>query len=1099
MMIGLAARAASVGFVAAIARLAMFAVSAIFARFTRVTRVAGLVGLANLAAWAGPAPAQGLDAALLARITRAASEIHAALPASRPGHGTTDYPGHAEGDVPKSYAMVLLAELDRRGRRWRAGEADLARTAGQWLLANADSNRDGVVGWGLPVAWDAYDDGSVNPAHTQYTISTAIVVDALLTWADRDADAPRARIRATVHAALAPYLDARHASPSGMAPYSLAAADRRYDTFNPAAYLAGQLQRASLAVADHRERERYLAAADATMAALLKHRQQAPGSGHWFWHYSVQQALPNDLPHAGYVIAGIRAYIEHGGRLAARFDWPAVRGHLVDFRGPAGELRAFPSLRAELKLAARSYDLGFALHLACTETGTADVAALVPWLVGAIDGYRTTASGRPRYLKYPRAAAPAAAVPPAGVAPLVVNEYEAYLYRGLTSCAMAPRAAAMATGPVNAASAASAAGTSGIEGRSNAVVPLAATAASTALARELAAPAATKTATANPVVPLLPADAGLVGFDAGKRATITRADGLRLVLDTPGVPVKTLARGAASFVFLRRHPDDALHLLRYEGTRLVCRLEVRHGSDPTAQPSLRAATLHAGRVHAVVHHNPSEANFHLAWDGDKDCPERIGKTTRLPSLEEPAGSTYEMIPSLHFHVVASERLWLAGGNMQLEIGPDGPLAVQRLRACRPIIETVATPAGLAHLCLSSTVDATTGARRHLVVAPPGVAAPMLDPAAGVPWRLSWSGGALRIDHARSAAQLRHLIRRDIAATAPGGWMEFGINNEEGRIPWSQIYYLNGLLDLLDLARRDAQALELFAPLLPEVRQRLDLEMQWLDEHVAAGRHATRAFTVDRSRALFGVQTARFLLLMRRYLTELPDPRPLAGYAALKRAVPKLEGHIEVLATSGEDPRWIRPGLAHLRWPRGSKFSFDGLPVPYNHQNEWAYAVLATANDDTPAAAVRAATDVLRHFTDRIAPAGRLPASGQWDYWWGRAWDGWDEAAGVSVNRPVYAGDRIKAWISFRTIDAMALVSGAPRLGADEARQARASAQALAARGALYPFANHAWMATDPAIHLATPVAHEYVRVSAPWEIGSAVWSAAVLAGRWRAE
>jgi len=177
---------------------------------------------------------------LRAVATAAASEIHAALPRQRPGFGVTDYPGHAEGDVPKSYAMVLLAELDRRGRAWRAGEANLARVAGDWLLANADSNGDGVIGWGLPVAWDAYDDGSTNSAHTEYTITTAIVIDALLTWAERDAQAPRARIREVVHAAVRPYLDPRVASPSGMAPYSLAAADRRYDTFNPAAYLAGR-------------------------------------------------------------------------------------------------------------------------------------------------------------------------------------------------------------------------------------------------------------------------------------------------------------------------------------------------------------------------------------------------------------------------------------------------------------------------------------------------------------------------------------------------------------------------------------------------------------------------------------------------------------------------------------------------------------------------------------------------------------------------------------------------------------------------------------------------------------------------------------------
>lgn len=450
----------------------------------------------------------------------AASEIHAALPGERPGFGATDYPGHTEGDVPKSYAMVLLAETERRGHSWRAGEANLARVAGEWLLANADSNGDGVVGWGLPVAWDAYEDGSVNPPHTEYTISTAIVIDALLGWAERDPMAPHARIRETVRRAIEPYLDTRVASPSGMAPYSLAQADRRYDTFNPAAYLAGQIQRAGLDVDDHRLRERYLAAADATMRAVLQHRKLAPGSGHWYWNYSVQQALPNDLPHAGYMIAGIRAYLEHGGRLAGRFDWYAVLHHLGDFKGEAGEVRAFPVFTKALKLAARSYDLGFALHLACTETRT---AALAPWLMGSLARYRTAGA---RYLKYPKGSP---------TPELVINEYEAYLYRGLSSCAIAALPSAPASGSASASVSAPAwasaiawmsrwlhAGSrdsSSPSGASSAVgvSPLRGTDHTVALARRLAGPPVAPGA----VVPLLPPDAGIVSFDAAKRPQLT--------------------------------------------------------------------------------------------------------------------------------------------------------------------------------------------------------------------------------------------------------------------------------------------------------------------------------------------------------------------------------------------------------------------------------------------------------------------------------------------------------------------------------------------------------------------------------------------------
>ena len=1010
------------------------------------------------------------------------------MPPAHPGRGTIDYPGHVEGDVPKAYAMVLLAELERLGRPGRADQANLARTAGEWLLTNADSNGDGIIGWGLPVAWDAYDDGSTNPPDTEYTISTAIVIDALLTWAERDPEAPRPRIRQVVQAAIAPYLEARFASPTGMAPYSLAAADRRYDTFNPAAYLAGQMQRASMGVDQAALRQRYQAAADASMRVLLAQRRLAQGSGHWYWHYSVQQALPNDLPHAGYMIEGVRAYIEHGGRLAEHFDWPAVLGHLADFRGaadPGSEVRAFPSFYPELKLPARSYDLGIALHLACSDPR---LAPLVPGLMGAVGRYRTAAA---RYLKYPAGTSSGGG---ASEPALVINEYEAYLYRGLTRCAL------VATTPTARPSPSATA----------AVTPLVASPHTALHARRLMG----RPAAPGDLVPLLPSEAGLVSFDALARAQITRSDGLRLALSEAGVPVRVLEQGETTYVFHRRHPDDRLTLLRYERQRLTCRLELSHGDDPTAVPMLRAAVLAGTRLHAVIYHNPSQANWHSDWDVGKGsggaCPRPAGGPHALPSLGEPAGSTYEMVPALHFHLdratlptaggATPVRLWLAGGNVQMLIGEAGPDAITRIPGCWHVVESTVTPRGLAHLCIAAPTDATTAAPPLVVVAPAGLLTPALDTTHGVPWNLRWSLGALQIDHAAGPRALRHLLRRDLARTAPGGWLEFGINNDEGRIPWSQIYYLNGLLDLLDLAQRDVHALELFGPLLGEVRRRLDMEMRLLDAHVAAGRHATRAFTVDRSRALFGVQTGRFLLVMHRYRTEVPEALPMASYERLRGAVQQLEGHIEVLATEGEDPRWIEPGRHHLRWPKGSAFAFDGLAVPFNHQNEWAHAVLATAEAGTPEAVRRAATDVLQHFVDRIAPAAELPAAGVWDYWWGRAYDGWDgraERHRPSVNTPRYGGDRIKAWISFRTIDAMALVSGAAALGEKEEQAARRSAASLVERGLLYPFANHVLVQRDGAIHLSPRVAQEYARVSAPWELSNAVWALAVLSAQRR--
>jgi hypothetical protein len=54
------------------------------------------------------------------------------------------------------------------------------RAAAQWLAANSDLDKDGKPGWGLPQAWDAFQDGSENPPNTPYTVTTAVVLHGIL-------------------------------------------------------------------------------------------------------------------------------------------------------------------------------------------------------------------------------------------------------------------------------------------------------------------------------------------------------------------------------------------------------------------------------------------------------------------------------------------------------------------------------------------------------------------------------------------------------------------------------------------------------------------------------------------------------------------------------------------------------------------------------------------------------------------------------------------------------------------------------------------------------------------------------------------------------
>ena len=967
-----------------------------------------------------------------------------------PGRGATDYPGNTVEDVPKSYAMVLLAELARKKHLGTTDFRNLEATAGQWLLDHADENRDGVIGWGVPVAWDAYGDDSENPAHTEYSISTAIVLDALLSWREVVAGPKAEEILRIAERSATPYLRREMWSPAGMLPYSLRESDRRYDTFNSAMYLAGQLQRLANLTTSKELAEKLQDAADSTVAALIQHRQISPESGAWYWNYSVSEPTPNDLPHASYIAVGLADYVRYGGRLAGQIKLDSVLEHINEFMPTALQtsdalrpfIRAWPRFRKDVTLEARSYDLGMALHLACTYQS---LNPLRRALFDAVPDYRTSTG---EYQKYPvRSTHP----------PLVVAEYESYLYRGLADCLVATAPAAERR-------------TEGLPQRPGATSTLRAEVmralAPRSLVGEIEVPFVRLSAEGQ--------SASVQYTPETMMARVMLSDGNSIRLPYPGVPVALIGTGSKQAIFMRSLPEGELLLVSASGGN---RLLIRHAPD--REPMFRVATLHQGRLYLVYYDNPTLSNWLLRLEHGPTGWQPIGAAVKLPSLEDPAGRTYEMIPRVEF-VSGGGRLWFAGGGLKAEIDTEGNVREGRFNGCMRAVEVVLGPDGPLALCANK--DASDPA--WIIAGAPQQ--PALDLKRGVPWNLRMVGNVPVVDYAASPKKLLAMLTRDLQRAQQSGWMEFGINNEEGRIPWSQIYYLNGFLDLIALALADDGAAQMFMPLIPAVRQRLDMEMALIDAHWREGRYRTRAFTVDRSSALFAVQTGRLLLLMNRYKNELPQALPLASYSDVRSAVTSLRGHIEVLSRRGESPSWMAAGRPHLRWPKGSKFSFDGLNVPFNHQNEWAYAVLRAGSPETRYR--DAAQQIISYFGEQIAPGGMLPTSGVWNYWWGKAYDGWSETEGVSVNRPSYSGDKIKAWISFRTIDAMAFASAYDSLPSPDRERMIESVGTLVQQGKVYPFASYELLRLQMLVLPSWAIALRFARVSSPWELQNAVWA-----------
>ena len=976
--------------------------------------------------------------------------LQSRLNPSHPGRGVTDYPGNTVEDVPKSYAMVLLGELARKKHASTASFLNLEALAGQWLLDHADENRDTVIGWGVPVAWDAYGDGSENPAHTEYSISTAIVMDALLTWREVVASPKADEIISLVEKAALPYLAREVWTPAGMLPYSLRESDRKYDTFNSAMYLAGQFQRLSTLTSNKALAARLRDAADSTVHAHVKQKKVSSETGAWYWYYSISESTPNDLPHAAYIVQGLSDYVTFGGRLSETIDLEAVSKHIEEFVPSTTSLkepiRAWPQFRKDVSIEARSYDIGMALHIACTNKKLTHIQNR---FVNSVSSYR---SENGAYLKYPVGSSHNQ---------LVVAEYESYLYRGLASCLAANVTA------------------SDLRQRPSAVSKID--------HPNQGAIWATPAAIPNPrddqevaFVKLLSShSAPRVLFSPSKnRAQLDFPNGKKIVLPSGTLPIDLLETGETTVVVLRGIPDGKLWLMPLNGDS---RFEIIHASNRL--PIYRAAAFFEGRIYLVYYDNPTSANWLLLFEHSNDAWHRVGQPMRLPSLQDPAGSTYEMIPRMEF-VKSGDRMWITGGTLNAEILPNGAINEGRFLDCVRAIEVLPTNTGPIALCNSANPNLG-----RWILSGASSSTP-LDSKNSIPWNLRIVDGRPQIDLARSDKDLALLLVRDLMRAQHSGWMEFGVNNEEGRIPWSQIYYLNGFLDIVKLARANPDIAKLFAPLIPLIKQRLALEMALIDQHWKAKRFLTRAFTVDRSPALFAVQSARLLLLYERYQTEIPGAVALPSYADVRSSVTHLRSHIEVIAYADTRSRWMDPNQPYLMWPKGSKFYFDGLNVPFNHQNEWAYSVIRAGLPDSPRR--KDAQGVIRYFSQQVVPLGAFPETGEWNYWWGQAYDGWNDAQSISVNKSSYGGDKIKAWISFRTIDAMALLSTYGAAAGVKNEVLVESAVDLIREGKVYPFAAYELLRLGILALPNDATAHSYARVSSPWELQSAAWALATL-------
>jgi hypothetical protein len=336
------------------------------------------------------------------------------------------------------------------------------------------------------------------------------------------------------------------------------------------------------------------------------------------------------------------------------------------------------------------------------------------------------------------------------------------------------------------------------------------------------------------------------------------------------------------------------------------------------------------------------------------------------------------------------------------------------------------------------------------------------------------GGTPRWRCAQSRAELAGLLRTDLQRMPHGGLIDYGASNLEGRMAWSQTYYLSGLLQLVG-GRLPALAA---ASSLPGLGERLRNELELMGRHaqLAPDTYAARRYSLHREPLLVALHLGRIGEVLA-----LAANGPLDSQAAreartlIHRQMMGLEGTLEQLGQASHAGQVF----ASLRLTRGADLWCDGAIVPYNYLSGYASGLMSLAPADA-ATVDRAATMLAPLLTlEGLASADR------WLYWWSDGRFGWTAADGLSVTTPQYAGYAGIAHMSYRSMDASAVTrlhglrpDRVPAAVTDNLRR-------LVAKGLLLPSVNEELASP---VRLDPPVALRFARSAAPWELQSQVWA-----------
>ncbi|MDP1723436.1 MAG: hypothetical protein Q8L85_01885 [Alphaproteobacteria bacterium] len=329
---------------------------------------------------------------------------------------------------------------------------------------------------------------------------------------------------------------------------------------------------------------------------------------------------------------------------------------------------------------------------------------------------------------------------------------------------------------------------------------------------------------------------------------------------------------------------------------------------------------------------------------------------------------------------------------------------------------------------------------------------------------------------------KYKIEQTIESFEPSGILNMGNNNEEGLVPWSQTYYLNGLINLLQNWKMIEN--HLTDEIIFKLKSRLMIEIYLLDRLINEYGLISLRYSVDRLPIFSMLHSARVYRVLRRYEDVLISPFELISkkYIELLFSSEKEQNFFESIIRSNNDGMGLKKGECYLTAKKNAPFPHDGLNLPYNYMNSLTSELpyMNLKNNSSQKDFIKDASII---FLRNEEFNKHFPQNFEWHYSWGKMREGREAKENISINLPSYPPDNSMAHISYKSIDLIGLLTVLkfhPDIFPKGFKEYTLDA---VKKGTVYPFVYEELK--DQKCDLDENVAHYYSLPLAPWELQNA--------------